>query len=245
MTRSEEFVARLSKKTFLSLWSYPNPKKADTNKELCDLLVISDPYVVIFSVKEILTKDSGNYEVDLKRWSNKTVEESSRQIYGAERTLRRKVQVLSKDKKGIIELPENKNIKVFRVAVAIGRGDRFPLSSGDFGKGFIHGFDEISVQIILGELDTVTDFIDYLRAKELFCKSIRKAIMAGEEDLLAVYLANGRQFPTNYDAFVVDSGIWDSFVKKKEYLRRKKEDKASYIWDGIIEEVHGHLCLSS
>ena len=241
MTRSEKLVAILCRRTFLSLWSYPNPKRADTNEELCDLLVISNPYVVVFSVKEIAIKDSGDYEVDMKRWLNRAVEESSGQIYGAERTLSRNVQVLSKDKTEIIELPQNKTIKIFRVAVAIGRGDRFPLSSGDFGKGFIHVFDETSVQIILGELDTITDLIDYLRKKELFCKSITKTIMAGEEDLLALYLANGRQFPTNYTTVIIDSDTWNGFVKKKEYIRRKEEDKISYIWDGIIEEFYHHF----
>lgn len=241
MTRSEELVAKLCRRTFLSLWSYPNPKRTDTNKELCDLLVISNPHVVVFSVKEIITKDSGDYKVDLKRWSSKAVEESCRQIYGAERALKRNVQIVSKDKGEIIELPKNKSIKIFRVAVAIGRGDRFPLSPGDFGKGFIHVLDEISVQIILGELDTITDFIDYLGKKELFCESITQAIMEGEEDLLALYLGNGRQFPTNHTTLIIGDDTWNSFTKKKEYVRRKEEDKISYIWDGIIEEVYTHF----
>jgi len=241
MTRSEKLVARLCRRTFLSLWSYPNPKRADTNKELCDLLVISNPYVIIFSVKEVIVKDSGNYKVDSKRWLNKAVEESCRQIYGAERALKRNVQILSKDKREIIELPKNKDIKIFRVAVAIGRGDRFPLSSGDFGKGFVHVFDETSVQIIIGELDTITDFIDYLGEKESFCESITRAIMAGEEDLLALYLSNSRQFPTNYTTVVISDDTWNGFIKKKEYIRRKEEDKISYIWDGIIEEVYDHF----
>jgi len=241
MTCSEKLVAKLCKKTFLSLWSYPNPKRADTNKELCDLLVISNPYVIVFSVKEIIIRDSRNYEVDSKRWLNKAVEESCRQIYGAERALKRNVQILSKDKREIIELPKSKKIKIFRVAVAIGRGDRFPLSFGDFGKGFVHVFDETSLQIILRELDTITDFIDYLRKKELFYKSNTKTIMAGEENLLAVYLADGRQFPTNYTTVIIDGDTWNGFVKKKEYIRRKEEDKMSYIWDGIIEEFYDHF----
>lgn len=241
MTQSEEIVARLSKRTFLSLWSYPNPIRADTNKEMCDLLVVSDPYVIIFSVKEILVKNSGDYEVDSKRWLNRAVEQSCRQVYGAERALRRNVQILDKDKRGIVGLPNENDMEVFRVAVAIGRGDRFPLSFGDFGKGFIHVLDEISLQVVLGELDTISDFVDYLRKKEEFSKSSTTTIMAGEEDLLALYLRNGRQFPVNYTTVIVDDNTWKAFVKTKEYAGRKQDDKASYVWDGIIEEYHEHF----
>jgi len=50
MNKAERLVAKLSRKTFLALWRYSNPK-GKGGKELCDLLAVCDPDVVIFSVK--------------------------------------------------------------------------------------------------------------------------------------------------------------------------------------------------
>jgi hypothetical protein len=48
--------------------------------------------------------------------------------------------------------------------VALGGRREGPVSQGDFGKGFVHVFDERSLDIVLSELDTVTDFVQYLLA---------------------------------------------------------------------------------
>ena len=58
LTESERYLANLCEKSFLSLWSYPNvfrdqgrkEGKGD-GKELCDLLVVFDRDVIIFSDK--------------------------------------------------------------------------------------------------------------------------------------------------------------------------------------------------
>ncbi|ECY1325769.1 TPA: hypothetical protein MZP54_004707, partial [Salmonella enterica] len=62
---SEKYLADLCSKTFLSLWSYPNVytdegKKSDNSdgKELCDLLVVFNQHVIIFSDKDIGFKDT-------------------------------------------------------------------------------------------------------------------------------------------------------------------------------------------
>ena len=61
--------------------------------------------------------------------------------------------------------------------------------------------------------------------------------LAGEENLLALYLHFGRKLPENYSSVFIEGKVWDSFIKKPEYLRKKKEDKISYLWDDIIEDI--------
>ena len=65
MTPTEELISKLCKETFLSFWSFPMPfvKKG---KELCDLLVVCDPDIIIFSVKDITVKESGNLSIDIE-----------------------------------------------------------------------------------------------------------------------------------------------------------------------------------
>ena len=57
ITDSERYLKNLCDHTFLSLWSYPNAyrdqkgsSKGD-GKELCDLLVVFENHVIIFSDK--------------------------------------------------------------------------------------------------------------------------------------------------------------------------------------------------
>ena len=236
MTPTEEFLTKLCKETFLSFWSFPTPfiKKG---KELCDLLVVCDPDVVIFSVKEIKIKESGNTELDIDRWKRKALDESFKQIYGAERIINLKHEIFLDDLKTIVQLPKNGVRNVYRIAVAFGRGDKFPLIGSDSKKGFIHVFDEKSIQIVLQELDTITDFIDFLQEEERFIESGTRHIAFSEEDMLALYFQYGFTFPENSLIYVSDD-LWAAFTKTKEYKKEKRDNKISYLWDGIIEQLH-------
>ena len=95
-TASEAFVTDLCRLSFLTLWSVPNPI-VRPGKELCDLLVVCAPHVIIFSVKEIHFKDTGNTLNDWARWRKKAINESIKQIYGAEKWIRRTSRVIHSD----------------------------------------------------------------------------------------------------------------------------------------------------
>ncbi|HEX7997693.1 MAG TPA: hypothetical protein VF528_04835 [Pyrinomonadaceae bacterium] len=70
----------------------------------------------------------------------------------------------------------------------------------------------------------------------------------GEEDLLALYLHNNRQFPTDPelgapDTIILDDGLWETFRAKPEYLRKKEADVDSYNWDRLVE-IYCHDVLN-
>jgi hypothetical protein len=229
--KAEEFVYTVCRETFLSLWSYANPLGKD-NKELCDILVVCEPDIIIFSVKEIKVTESGDIETDWKRWNRRAVEESANQIYGAERWLKSAPQVIKSDGSLGLNLPPGQDQRIHRVVVALGGKDKVPILFGDFGKGFVHVLDEISFGIILQELDTITDLIEYLSAKERFYLAGKETpFLAGEENFLALYLQYGRKLPENVDTIFLDTGIWDTIKKKPEYKRKKEADRISYSWD--------------
>lgn len=234
----EELTYQICRGTFLSLWSYANPQGKKPGKELCDILVVSEPHIIIISVKEIVLGKSANTRVDIERWERKAIEGSIKQLYGAERYLRGINRVTRSDGGEGITLPNRNNRKIHRIAIALGSQGKAPIGSCDFGKGFIHVFDGRSFEIILNELDTISDFIDYLDAKVDFLQRSRFTLLeGGEEDLLAVYLMNNRTFPSATGFVSIGEGIWDNFASRKEYKAKKEADKISYLWDGLIDYI--------
>jgi hypothetical protein len=90
MTDSERYLASLCRKAFLTLWAHPNvytdeskPAGKGVGKELCDLLVVFDDDIIVFSDKHCAYKETGNDEVDWKRWYRKAINKSASQLQGA------------------------------------------------------------------------------------------------------------------------------------------------------------------
>lgn len=241
INKSEEFVYRICQKSFLSLWSYANPigKKG---KELCDVLIVCDPDVIIFSVKDIRVSTSEDESIGWERWQKKAIEASANQIYGAEKWIQNAAHVIRRDGSIGLSFPDRKATRIHRVAVAFGGEGKVPLKFGDFGRGFIHVFDELSFQIILQELNTITDFIEYLTAKEEFFLQNREMMFnSSEEDVLAFYILQERNFPKDIDFLLIESGMWEFLQQKKEFQSRLILDRVSYIWDELISIVSNDI----
>jgi hypothetical protein len=144
LNATEKFVYDICRTSFLSLWSYANPQGESAGKELCDVLVICDPDVIFFSVKEIKVDRNASAEVQFERWTRKAIEASARQLYGAERWINSSGQmnVVRSDGSLGVPFPPRDRRRIHRVAIALGGEERFPLTFGDLGKGFVHVFDE-------------------------------------------------------------------------------------------------------
>jgi hypothetical protein len=144
LNATEQFVYDICRGSFLSLWSYANPQGESAGKELCDVLVICDPDVIIFSVKDVKVADTADSQVQFERWTRKAIEASARQLYGAERWINTsgKPNVVRSDGTLGLPFPPAERRRIHRVAIALGGGERFPLTFGDLGKGFVHVFDE-------------------------------------------------------------------------------------------------------
>lgn len=233
VNKSEAFVHELCTKSFLSLWSHANVERK-RGKELCDILVVCDPDIVIVSVKDIAPTESSDTLVGWKRWFRKAIKESAKQAYGAARWLESRDFFTDAEGNEVV-CPSREIRRTHLVAVACGSQGKTPLASGDFGKGFVHVFDEQSLAIVMQELDTISDFTKYLRDKEMLLDKTHVTLNGGEEDLLAVYLNRGRDFPPNYDHIMIGADCWDEFSRKPEYRRKQDADRESRWWDGIIE----------
>jgi len=246
LTKSEILVNHFCERNFLKFWTHPNPigKK---DKELCDCLIVCGNHVIIISVKECEYKDTGD-NVGFDRWNKVAVNKSVSQIWGAERFLRKNEFVTRKDGRRIHLPTENERI-YHRISISLGGKGKVYYKWGDFGNGFVHVYDEINLEIIFNELDTITDFVEFLIEVERFVnqKDFLFISDGSMEDLLALYLGNNNSLNLfNWDdpskaAVFVDSNIWRGFSKSKVYLKYKKDIKNSYIWDQMIEDFLNQL----
>ncbi len=234
LNATEEFVARICRSTFLNLWSFENPRSRDPRHELCDILIVCDPHVIIISVKERALNHSGDLGQDWERWTRKAVTNSIKQISGAEREIAEMSHVIRSDGSQGLPLPPQATRQIHRIAVAIGGKDCVPIAAGDQGKGFCHVFDETAFELILTELDTITDFTQFLTALEEHLYRTQ-VIVAGLENLLAVYLENGREFPKEPTIHIIEGEIWSEYLNRPEVRKKKEANRVSYYWDKLIE----------
>lgn len=147
---------------------------------------------------------------------------------------------------GIGSLFIQPNIK----GVAHYNGDEIkPLAIGDVDPNgpFVHIIDDGTLDIVLGELDTVTDLTDYLSKKEKFIRPGTLLSAAGEEELVAYYMTHmnsssehdftrpdGTDFGS--DAKIsFDVGFYDDLKGNAQYRAKKSADEISYAWDRLIE----------
>lgn len=236
LTRTEQLAFDLCTKSCLSFWSHNNPRLPN-GKELCDVLIVFGEHLLIFSVKEIGLSSTADREAARSRWHRKAVEKSVFQIYGAEKSLSSMSTVIRSDGTNGSRIPKGNALQVHRIAVACGADGLVPVHSTDFGKGFVHVFDETSLMHLLGELDTTKELTDYLSAKERLCTSVEVQCDGPEGNLLAFYLMHNRAFQVLTAKLHVEDGIWQAMQSRPEFVARKNADKISYEWDGMIEFI--------
>jgi len=255
-----------------------------TGKEVCDLLVVFENHILIFSDKECAFGSSGDLVRDWSRWYRRAVKNSADQVWGAERWILEHPDRLFLDIECTqpfpIALPNSNQVQFHRIVVAHGASQRCKeyfggsgslmirpdivgsahvLSQSDGGvpftigvidtkKGYIHVLDDTSLDILMRELDTISDFVDYLAKKEQLIASGRLLAATGEEDLLGYFLDSSDQdykhffdIPEDVDAIFVDESNWLGFVSSDRYASRRQANQVSYLWDGLIEKFSYHI----
>ncbi len=246
-------------------------------KELCDLLVIFGDDVLIFSDKECHVPGGATNDA-WARWYKRAIEKSVKQVLGAERWLREHPDRVFLDSHCSVRfpLPWPANPRFHRIVVATGAreaclrltgSEDIALTSRVLGDGhtdanatpfligrpdaqrFVHVFDERTLFAVLDLLDTVSDLVRYLSAKESLIHSGRLGYARDELCLLAVYLATApvddttREFPgTRENASVfIDPNAWRDLQENPNFRRKFVADRGSHLWDGLIEEFSKNL----
>lgn len=115
-------------------------------------------------------------------------------------------------------------------------------------RHFVHVFDEVSIELLLSELDTTADFLDYLKKRQVLLGRRGTHVMAfGEEELLAAYLRNMNVDETEHvfvdvapqegvpDLITFELGHFEALRSDPAYRRKKEADRISYEWDALVD----------
>ncbi len=218
VTNTERMLAEFCERSFLKLWSYPNPCK-DDGRELCDLLAVFGEYVFIFfdRANQLPEVPDKNPQVLWDRWKRNVIDRQVKTAHGAERYIRSGRPIFL-DAKGTTPFPltiDPQKAVVHKIIVAHGAkeaceqaseqniygslaitycesdgGSTHPFHIEIDKRNPVHIFDSHNLPIVLGELDTVSDLSDYLDEKLRAVAKFDSLVYCGEEDLLGHYLLN-------------------------------------------------------
>ena len=217
-TDTERLLADLCDRTFLRLWSFPNPFK-DDGHELCDLIAVFDQHVFVFFDREAkhFDKTGNEPQVMWERWKRDAIEKQIRTARGAERYLRAGGKVFLDPKREVpfpLEIPGDQMV-IHKIIVAHGAKEACMAASADnvygslavtysdssreSGSPFmihlertnpVHVLDSHNLPILFAELDTITDLLQYIEAKGEAIATYDSLVYCGEEDLIAHYYGN-------------------------------------------------------
>ncbi|MBC7552926.1 MAG: hypothetical protein H7257_02995 [Taibaiella sp.] len=217
LTGSEKYLKALCERTFLSLWSFTNVYR-EPGKELCDILIVAGDDIIIFSDKQCHFSTTIDADLAWRRWFKSAIADSARQLWGAEKWLRKHCDSVFLDsackKKFPIPIQICDKTKFHLVLVAHGASTQcrelhggsgslfidtrikglnnhctaFTVGELDGQRSFVHVLDDFTLRTVLLSRDTISDFTAYLRKKEQFLRCGLPVICPGEENMLASYL---------------------------------------------------------
>lgn len=246
-------------------------------KELCDLLVVMGDDVIIFSDKHCELNPNVEIGVAWKRWFRAAVEGAAKQAWGAERWLREHPDRVFADDSLLrrlpVEVPDPATARYHLVVTVHGiakpcraafggsgslilntsikgtsqHDQPFTIGDLDPGRTFVHVLDDTTMDIVLETLDTIADFVRYLREKERVCRLEPAVAAAGEENLLAYYLTHlnddgehAMVIPSDANYIALDETFWPHFEQSDERRAQLDHDEVSYRWDALIERFAAH-----
>lgn len=236
---AENVLHELAESTFLTDWCYPNPCLPNSN-ELCDLLVVFDDTAIIWQLKHTKLDAHGMLK-------ESDVQKNQRQIIGARRQLfELKTSItLTNPRRGSETFDPSVIQHIHLISAFFGDTPSVQSTREKVKEHIVHTFTKHFTEVLLNELDTISDFTRYLRDREQLSKmGIAVITEGGEEEILAWYLRKNRSFDAfvNRDVVLIGDGSWDDLRKDPKYQAKKKADEISYVWDGIIDRSHEGDC---
>lgn len=232
---AEKYLAEIAQYPFSAMLAYTKIKyhAGSIEKEVCDFLVVFQDTAIIWQVKGL--------KLDPKTGRHKPSEiaKNQRQLLGARQSLLNpEVEVEAFNYiHGTHALDCSRIKKVYLISAMLGMEEQGPTDSiVQMNDQAIYQFNKRNLDMILRELDTISDFLGYLDDRALLQENISKGTVSPapftEKGLLAHYVRTGglRDLWEKRTATVDD----DNYLDTTKYQDARKKVNDDIFWDGLI-----------
>lgn len=115
----------------------------------------------------------------------------------------------------------------------------FTVNLVEANRQLFHIVDDVTLPVLLHELDTIADFVEYLDMKEKLIRDERLISVGGEEDLVGLFLGVRAALPQLVEVvdagpIIVAEGIYADILQREDYQSYVEENRISYFWDYLI-----------
>ncbi len=260
ITPTEQLLAVLGELAFLNLWSFPNLCYAD-GKEICDLLIIYEDTVIMFSDKSSSLQANENEALAWTRWHRYCIKEGFSSLHRAEKYLKNPTNKIYLDAKCEKLFPGKVNPNSKFIKIVTTAGYKYPLhldssmSYQDDSKigsvglknrdGYVHIIDHFSLNKVLKLFGTIEDFKKYISIKENLYRKDKYSAFSEFDFAAYIYhsywlsgesdgLSVGDLDAPDVEMLVVDG--WFEFLLENADFDPKQHEKSSR-WDYIIRSI--------
>ncbi|HQU19494.1 MAG TPA: hypothetical protein PLA92_10645 [Fimbriimonadaceae bacterium] len=131
----------------------------------------------------------------------------------------------------------------------------FLCAQPDVARGYVHVWDDVTLELLLDHLDTTADLVRYLNERERIVREYDSFVVTGEEEALAFYLRYVNRAGEHYftlkrvrprrrgirpNAVYLDEGFWAAFVNTDGYRHWRRDSIRSRAWDELVQKFITH-----
>lgn len=252
---AEDLIERLCHRAFFRDFvvrdlQYKTPRGKEL--EAADVLVLFGTEAVTIQVKARPhgRKDSETAEVYHQRLGNK-IDAGAKQVPALTRALRTGALTEVRTARGLVVPVDADKIETIRGIVvldlpaerALPEDDKTTLYAGvsEWSGVLVHAFLSDEFEAMLGELDTLPDFLAYLAFRERLYGATKLSPFTRNLDLLAFYKIHHDLRDTadkqDIGGIIIADGMWEHYLKAYDEPRRRRRelDEPSFLVDKAIE----------
>jgi hypothetical protein len=263
---AERYLGELAQRSFLKLWTVPNPFKKP-GKELADLIVVFGNDLIVVSDKA--SQFGKAMPLAWERWQRRTIDASLRQLKTAARSIENSAELFfdSRASTGVpLSMPATGDRHLHLIAVVRPShdprekpsnwsalsfnteqsGKPFSIGPTYAGNHFVHVFDGETLEFLLTQLDTAPDFLQYLKSRE---RTLRNSthLAFSEKDLFATAIKSWAKSdgfnislptPDPSGRTILPADLWTEYAASDGATATKREYANSRNIDALIDHFH-------
>lgn len=233
----EKLIENFFDSKFSKIFSFPNPKTKD-NAQITDVLIWMNKVVLLIEVK---TRDQSEGMASIDSWARSRIKKAINQLEKGYNRIKSKEMIFLNNSLYQTQLDCEEISKIIGLIVLVHdvECNIYPSEyvTEIYKKEFpVHVISWNDLEKIIHEIDTVPDFIYYLKDRFDFLKN-NDLPLNRELNILGVYKNNENKFPSKTFDFI-NNDYWSEYQNTKaDEIKLREEHNKHSIWIDKIETV--------